>query len=379
MKREPLIVIGPDASAYKGGIAQFTSRLVESIATRQPVDHIGWYSLYPRFGPDRTLPEYARDGRAATADKVERLLGCTSPGSWRKAAQVIADRKPLAVVYTWIHPIHAPAIRSLAAHVAKKHSCPQLALCHNVQPHERVVFSRAAVRFALGRLDALVVHSLPELERAAELSLPTAHHIPLPVFDQLRPSVPRREQQKGRRRLLFFGAIRPYKGLDLLLRAMPALLYEVPDLRLHIAGERMSTRGENPLQLIDALGLRSQVTVDERYIPDNELTRLLHESDLAVLPFRSVTQSASVLLSLACGVPVVSTRLPAIEESVQEGVSGCLAEPDSVQSLHDAVLRALDLPFVIDQNGLLRTHGWDHYADRLLTLCRGASCRGMES
>jgi SAM-dependent methyltransferase len=140
------------------------------------------------------------------------------------------------------------------------------------------------------------------------------------------------------RHVLFFGLVRPYKGVDVLLRA----LAQVPDVSATIAGEVWG--GVEPLQrLVAELGLADRVTLRPGYVPTGEIADLFQAADALVLPYRSGTGSANVLVAHAYGVPVVATSLPAFVERVREGVDGLLCRPDDVADLARA-LRDLYVP-----------------------------------
>jgi glycosyltransferase involved in cell wall biosynthesis len=132
------------------------------------------------------------------------------------------------------------------------------------------------------------------------------------------------------RRLLFFGMVRPYKGLDVLLKALPE------DVALTVAGEFWSGLDETRA-LIAERGLN--VTLLPGYVPAEQIAGLFAAADALVLPYRSATASQNVQMAFEYGVPVIATRVGGFPDQVRDGVDGLLAEPDDVASLNAALKR----------------------------------------
>ena len=169
----------------------------------------------------------------------------------------------------------------------------------------------------------------------------------LPLFDFF-PAAP--EQTPKSNRILFFGNQRPYKGLDLLVRAMPGVIKAIPDATLHIAGEifysknllsRFGKKSQTVSELVTELGLQQSVFVDSRYVPDAELGAMFGSSAIAAFPFRSTNQSGSLNLAFGFGVPVVATRVGGLSEYVEDGKNGLLVEPENPDALAAGIVKLL--------------------------------------
>jgi glycosyltransferase involved in cell wall biosynthesis len=130
-------------------------------------------------------------------------------------------------------------------------------------------------------------------------------------------------------RLLFFGIVRPYKGLDVLLRA---LARTPPHVTLTVAGEFWGGTAETQ-DLITGLGLAKRVTLRPGYLPAREIPALFAAADALVLPYREATASQNVLLAFCFGVPVVATTAGALAEAVRDGVDGLTCAPGDVEDL----------------------------------------------
>jgi len=153
------------------------------------------------------------------------------------------------------------------------------------------------------------------------------------------PDPPRKDRHipgqtdQGPCRLLFFGIVRPYKGLDVLLRAMASVPAHVT---LTVAGEFWGGTGETE-KLIAELGLRNRVTLRPGYLPARDIPALFRTADALVLPYREATGSQNVLLAFSFGVPVIATTAGALAEAVRDGVDGLTCAPGDVDDLARAL------------------------------------------
>jgi glycosyltransferase involved in cell wall biosynthesis len=202
------------------------------------------------------------------------------------------------------------------------------------------------MRALLRNVDALIVHSKEEAALAASFTKKPIEIAALPLHlpgMTAEPSIPSHEAA-AHNRLLFFGMVRRYKGLDLLIRA---LAKTKPDVSLTVAGEIWDGR-EEIVQLISDLGLRSRVTLRDGYVPADEVQSAFATADALVLPYRSGTASQNALIALQFGVPVIATRAGAIADAVVDGVNGLLCAPEDVADLARAI-NALYEPGVLER------------------------------
>jgi glycosyltransferase involved in cell wall biosynthesis len=137
------------------------------------------------------------------------------------------------------------------------------------------------------------------------------------------------------RRLLFFGLVRPYKGLDVLLRA---LAQAPPDIRLRVAGEFWGGTSETE-RLCRQVHIADRVELRPGYVPSTEVPGLFRDVDALVLPYREATGSQATWSAFEFGVPVLATRAGSLAEGVEDGVNGLIAEPDDIASLAGTIKR----------------------------------------
>src|SRR5262249_236833 len=205
------------------------------------------------------------------------ILDPLSPSTWRRAAREIAAFRSDAVVVEWWQPFFAPLVRSVVRRL-RHLGIRSIAECHNVLPHERWPGARLLVRAALGSFDACLTHSGSDRDRLLAL-LPRKRVAlaPLPVLDEL--STEEASTRTGRT-LLFFGIVRKYKGLDILLRALPRVLAQV-DCKLVVAGEFYQA-AVGFRRLAGELGVADRVELRDRWVPNEEVGRILADADVLV-------------------------------------------------------------------------------------------------
>ena len=137
------------------------------------------------------------------------------------------------------------------------------------------------------------------------------------------------------RTILFFGVVRKYKGLDVLLAAMPKVLARI-QCRLEIVGEFYDSV-DKYRQLIHDHGLEQHVSIDNRYIPNEEIVEIFDRADVLVLPYLSATQSAVARIALANRLPVIASRTGGLSEAITENVNGLLFPPGESDALADRI------------------------------------------
>ena len=331
-----IAIVGP-AHPYKGGAAQHTTTLAHQLsAAGHETVLISWHAQYPkRLYPGQLTVDVPE---VELYPGTERPLAWYRPDSWWLAGRRLARERFDAVVLAVVSPVQVPAYLTLAR-AARAGGCTVVALCHNVLPHEHRRLDEPLMKALLRRVDAVIVHSGPEAALAATLT-PAAVQVAalpphLPHTGAAPPAAPPAAggPEPRQDRLLFFGMVRRYKGLDLLLRA---LAEAAPQVGLTVAGEIWEGRDEL-LGLISGLGLAGRVTLVEGYIPTGDVPALFAAADALVLPYRSATASQNALIAFQFGRPVIATRAGAIAEAVEDGVNGILCAPGDAGDLARAI------------------------------------------
>jgi len=326
-----ITVIGP-AYPLRGGIAHHVYCLKQELTRRgHSVQVISFRKLYPSiFFPGKTELDVSSATLDAGADPV---LNPLNPITWARAFKRVKSFSPDGVIFQWWQPFFGLMIGTLAR-VFHKKGLRCIVECHNVFPHEGTPFDRLLVKFALRPADAFITHSRKEEadlsslvpgKRISVASLPT----PSEFFNE-------RNHARDGRTILFFGKVRKYKGLDVLLAAMPKVLSRI-NCQLLIVGEFYDSV-ERYRQLIDELELEQHIDIVDRYVPNEEVVGVFDRADVLVLPYLSATQSAVAQIALRNGLPVIASRTGGLSEVVIENVNGLLFPPGDSNALADEII-----------------------------------------
>ena len=331
-----LTFVGP-VPPYGSGIAQHGGYLVTALKARADVTVLSWHHQYPRL----LFKHMQRSATARPYPGARFILRWWDPLSWVRAGRIA--RGSDVVLFTWTTPFHAvqyQVINRIAVGSRRRSPRPRLvAMVHNADPHESMPLQRPLTRWVLGRCDGLVAHSNIVADQLADLvpdvevvvtTMPAHLDVeptPLPPTDPVR--------------LLFFGFVRPYKGLDVALDALVLLRDEGLRPRLKIRGEFWEPV-EEWREHVASRGLDDQVDLLPGYVPDEEVGGLLAESHAVVLPYRSASQSGIVPVAFTAGRPIVATAVGGFADTIVEGVNGTLAQPGDARSLADAIRRLVD-------------------------------------
>jgi len=348
--------------------------LAREFAKDHHVDIINYRRLYPSLlFPGRT--QYDESDSPLRVES-ERIIDSINPVSWRRAADRIAQLEPDLVVVKWWQPFFAPALHWITSSVKRRIKTSVVFLCHNVLPHESSVVDRMLVRHGLGGADAYLVQSSEDGDRLRDIMPGSVSGFnPHPIYDWFDMGRYTRDQAREElglsgRVLLFFGLIRPYKGVDVLLRAFAELGNDL-DASLLIVGEFYEDRAPYDA-LIEELGIAGRVRVIGNYVPNEDVEKYFKACDLVVLPYRSATQSGIVQTAFTFDKPVVVTRVGGLPDVVIEGRTGYIVPPDDAPALATAIRRFFDEnmgePMAAGIREDVDRFSWRHCVDTLIEL-----------
>lgn len=331
--RKKVVLVGP-THPYSGGVAQHTTRLALELEKRLvDVTVESWKAQYPRWlRPGRQRIE-STEPEIGLPSRICEMLSWYNPISWWLSGQ--RSQRADFLVLSIPTPLHTVVYLVLLAGLRRR--CTVIGIVHNVLPHEPGFFDRWLMSALLTRLDRIIVHGSSQAELAESLGAPLArlHTTPLPSPWPAQ-TAPLTAREIGYPPLaLFFGAIRPYKGLDLLIDAVG----DVPDITLLIAGEFWCDE-TNFHRQIAASQLESRVTILPGYVERDSLERIFCQADFLVLPYRSGTASVVKDLAFRYGLPVIGSQVGAIADRIEDDVNGALVEAGNVKSLQNALRKA---------------------------------------
>lgn len=331
-----IVIVGP-AFPYKGGGAHHTTELAHRLAgVGHEVVLESWKAQYPSFLYPGEQTISAPEGEPFP--RTRRELAWYRPDGWLRAGRRF--RSADLVIFVVLSPVQVPAYLGMLAGLGRGRT-QTTALCHNVLPHERKPYDEPLMRRLFQKVHNVIVHSAREAAVATSLTgTPVTVAEMAPHFPERGATAAAETARDVRRRLLFFGMVRPYKGLDVLLRALAA---GPPDVSLTVAGEFWGDVSETKT-LIESLGLADRVELRPGYVPAAGIPGLFADADALVLPYRAATASQNVALAFSHGVPVIVTRTGTLPDQVRDGIDGLVCEPGDVPSLTDAIKRFYDDP-----------------------------------
>ena len=335
------------AHPMRGGIAQYTAILARELSRRHRVEFVSYSRQYPSIlFPGQTQIDASEDPVRYPAVPLVDSIG---PGSWFHAADYLAARGPDVVVLKYWMPFFAPSYGTILRRLrAKMRSRPPVTIMiiDNLIPHEPRPFDLPLTRWLMRVTDGYIAQS--GAVRADLLRLhPKARYreVPHPVYNLFGPRIDKREARRAlgldpeQPLLLFFGFVRRYKGLDLLLRAMPRVRSELePAPRLLVLGEFYEERAETTA-LVNRLGLTAAVDLIDAYVPNEKVGLYFSAADVVVLPYRSATQSGIVQIAWQLERPVICTDVGGLAEVVRHEETGLVVPPEDPEALAAAVVR----------------------------------------
>lgn len=339
------VIIGP-IYPYRGGIANYTRQLAMGfLEAGHRCRVVSFARQYPRFlYPGRT--DIDPSPRPANLPEIELALDPFLPWTWQRVARELRQMRPDLVCINWWTPFWAVPLGFLIR-ACEGAGLPTVVIAHNVFAHEEFPLSRLISRLILRQGTRFLLHSAREEAKLRQLLRNKAEIVlrPLPPFSHATPSSGYNLREAlglspDDKLLLFFGLIRPYKGLSVLIEALGILGTKNIRPKLVIAGEFWEPvrpyRDEIARQ-----GLESQVFILEGYVPDDRIGALFERSDILVAPYLRGTQSGSVALAQSYGLPIVASASIASGIETMEGYPLSIFETGNARDLARAIESSL--------------------------------------
>jgi len=356
--------IGP-AYPLRGGIAQFITLMAQELGPHHQVKIFSFHKQYPTFlfpGKEQNDP-----GDPPHDVEIEPAFTPYDPFSWYGGMQTISRWHPDLVILKYWIPFFAPAFGYLTRALQKR-GCRVVYVIDNIVFHEKWPFANSLTRYALGAADRLVTLS-HSVYLDAKRIFPHSDVVEgvHPVYDcynlgnYTRLSARQKLHLEGKKVLLFFGYIKHYKGLDLLLKAFPAVLRKLPDAHLLIVGEVYGD-DEEYLGIIRERGIEEQVTFVRRFVANDEVELYFKAADVLALPYRSATQSGVVQIAYDMNLGAVATPVGGLPELIHPGKTGTLAASTQPDDIAAAVVEFFALPAKDVQKAVAaeaRKYSWD--------------------
>lgn len=330
-----IVILGP-AYPYRGGIALFDDRLTAELQTMgHEVEEWTFTLQYPGFLFPGTT-QFSEDPAPEGITTV-RKMNSINPLNWIKVGRQLRKMKPdLIVVAFWL-PFMAPCQGTIARIARRNRHTRVTGLVHNMIPHEHRPGDKLFARYFANSVDGYVAMSdavLADIDRF-DTTRPRVfcRH---PLYDNFGQPVTREESLKFLgldpqfRYMLFFGLIRDYKGLDVLLQAYADPRLRQENVRLIVAGEFYSG-SEKYFEMEKQLGLEGLIVWKSDFVPNSEVRYCFGAADLIVQPYKSATQSGVAQIAYHFEKPMLVTNVGGLAEIVPDGVAGYVVEPDVTQ------------------------------------------------
>lgn len=327
-----VVIIGP-GHPLRGGLATFNQRLAKQFTDEGHTCSLYSFSLqYPGFlfpGTTQYTDEPAPENLV-----IHSAINSINPLNWIKVGRRLRREKPDIILVRFWLPLMGPALGTILRKVRKNKHTRIICLADNVIPHEKRPGDKPFTRYFLKSCDAFITMSEKVMGdlRLFEKTKP-ALLVPHPLYDSFGEAVSREEARKhlglpaGDKLVLFFGFIRKYKGLDLLLQAMALPEMKEQGIKLLVAGEFYEDA--KPYQdLINELGIAGQLILRTDFIPDSEVRYYLCAADAVIQPYRNATQSGVTPLAYHFEKPMVVTNVGGLPSLVPHEKVGLVVEPE---------------------------------------------------
>jgi glycosyltransferase involved in cell wall biosynthesis len=375
-----VIIIGP-AWPLRGGLASFDQRLCREFLNEGHACSIYSFSLqYPGFlfpGTTQFSSDPAPDGL-----DIHSVINSIHPFNWLRTGRKLNKLSPdLIVVRYWL-PFMGPALGTILRRVRKNRKTKIIAITDNILPHEKRPGDPILTKYFLRSCDAFVTMSDAVMDdlRKFEKSKP-AKRVIHPLYDNFGMIVSKDVARtylnerlglgidKEEKIILFFGFIRKYKGLDILLRAMADPIIKNSGIRLLVAGEFYED-SQQYKQLIEELKIGNQLILKTDFIPDSEVQFILCAADAVIQPYRNATQSGVTPLAYHFEKPMIVSNVGSFSEHVLHEKTGLVTAGEPA-SLAAAILKFYELGeefFIPHLRSEKKKYSWKNLVNTILGL-----------
>lgn len=332
MDKKKMILVGT-AHPFRGGLAVYNEHLAKSFQENGYEVEIWTFTVqYPNFlfpGKTQFSTEPAPQGLV-----IRRELNSVNPFNWLKVGRRLRKAQADIVVMRFWIPYMAPSHGVVSRLARKNKKTRVVSILDNIIPHEKGFADRLLASYFLKSIDGGVTMSKSVLEDAKSFDVEEkVLFCPHPLYDSFGEKVGREEAlrffhlEADTRYMLFFGIIRDYKGLDLLLKAMSDERLKQMKVKLIVAGE-FYNNGEQYHELEQQLGISDQLVWRSQFVPDSEVRYYFNVADIVVQPYKSATQSGVTQIAYHFEKPMLVTDVGGLKEIVPNGVVGYVTQPN---------------------------------------------------
>jgi glycosyltransferase involved in cell wall biosynthesis len=368
-----IVIIGPAYPLRGGGMSSFNERLARAFQQQGHQVTIYTFSLqYPSFlfpGSSQYSTEVAPQDL-----NIKVLINSINPFNWIKTGiKLKKENADIIVVRYWM-PFMGPCFGTILRSAKKNKHSKIVCIADNIIPHEKHFYDNAFTKYFIKPVDAFITMSQKVLQDLKTFTTnKPAKYVPHPLYDNFGAKISKQEARKNlgiaeeEKILLFFGFIRKYKGLDILLDAMPEVIKKIPGIKLMIAGEFYEDKKSFEEQ-IEALNLPGNIIMKNGFIADNEIKYFLCSADVVIQPYRNATQSGVTPLAYHFEIPMIVTNVGALPDMVPDGKVGLVAEPNAA-SISEKIIKYFEmgeahfLPALIEEK---KKYSWEVMVNEII-------------
>lgn len=353
---------------YRGGIAQFNAALYKALSARHEMKAFTFTRQYPELlFPGKT--QYAEAGDTDGDVNALRILDSVNPFTYAKTAKAILQFKPDIMITKYWMPYFGPSLGTVAG-MLKKKGVFNVSILDNVIPHEKKFYDNTLTKYFIKRNHAFVAMSRSVVDDLLTFN-PQANYAlhPHPIFDFGEKIDKQAAKQKlglnpADQYLLFFGFIRRYKGLDLLLEAMADEKIKGKKIKVIVAGEYYEDAAYYN-DKIKEYGIEENVILHTDYIPSDMVKYYFCAADMVVQPYRSATQSGVTQIAYHFEKPMLVTNVGGLSEIVPNGKVGYVVQPsapDIALAINDYYDNSRETLFSANIKEEKKRFQWDSFA-----------------
>ena len=291
---------------------------------------VSFYMQYPKLlFPGKSQITNAEPPSGMT---IKSLISSVNPLSWFRTAYYIINKRPGFIVIRYWLPFMAPALSTIARR-CRKAGIRVIAITDNIIPHEKRPGDKMLTKYFVNSCDAFIAMSRSVADELRDFTSKPVTFTPHPVYDIFGTAITKEEARNrigipvGEKVILFFGFIRPYKGLDLLLSSMADEKVRALKIKLIVAGEFYGDE-EKYKGIVQSLNLGNNVIFHSAFIPKEEVKNFFCAADVVVQPYRNATQSGITQIAYHFERPMIVTNVGGLPEIVPDGRVGYVVNVD---------------------------------------------------
>lgn len=371
-----IAIVGP-FPPFRGGISDLNSALAYQLSLNHDVIAYNFTTQYPKaLFPGKTQ---FKIGDTAQDFENIRCLSSINPLTWKKTAANILNSDPDLVLFRYWMPFFAPAFTAVAKKIRKQSNVKIIAMCDNIIPHEKRALDQQLTKRFFNQIDSFIVLSKKVEEELISL-LPNANYIysPHPIYSIFGDATPKENARQElqlitKNVLMFFGLIREYKGLDVLINAMGKIKKQLDDFTLLIVGECYEDESKY-LDLIEQNGISKNVQTHFTFVPDEDVGTYFSASDVVILPYKTASQSGIVQIAYHYNTPVIVSNVGGLPEIVDEGKTGYTVNPDSdsfAEAIRSFFASQDDESFRLNIAEFKKRFSWDAMVETIEEIANG--------